>query len=108
MNNLDDGFSFQSLVARPQSTGSVELKSADPLDTPVIKTGYFTKGDDLAVMRAGIRMIRKIAQSSAFDKYRGEETFPGAHVQSNSDLDEYIRNVSRDRHIIGLRMLTHV
>ena len=75
----------------------MELKSSNPLEDPIIKTGYFTNGDDLAVMRTGIRMIRKIAQSSVFDKYRGTEVFPGAHVVSNDDLDTYIRNVSTGR-----------
>jgi choline dehydrogenase-like flavoprotein len=64
------------------------------MDKPSIKTGYFTSGEDLAVMRTGIRMCRKIAQSSVFDKYRGEEIYPGPSVQSNADLDQYIRNVS--------------
>lgn len=47
----------------------------------------------MAVMREGIRRARALAISDSFVKYTGEEIFPGAHVQSDEELDEYIRNV---------------
>jgi choline dehydrogenase-like flavoprotein len=60
---MGDGFSFQSIVSRPHSTGSVELKSTDPFDKPFISTGYFTDigSEDLTTMREGIKLSRKLA-----------------------------------------------
>ena len=38
--NLKDGFSFQSIVARPESCGEITLKSNDIRDKPLIDVGY--------------------------------------------------------------------
>lgn len=37
--SLGDGFSFQSIVSRPRSSGTVELHSSDPFQKPDIRTG---------------------------------------------------------------------
>jgi choline dehydrogenase-like flavoprotein len=62
----------------------------------LIYTGYFTdKGsEDLATMREGLKLSRKLANSESFAKYKGEEIFPGKHVQNDDELDAYIRDVS--------------
>jgi choline dehydrogenase-like flavoprotein len=58
--------------------------------------GYFTDEGkaDLATMREGLKLSRKLANSESFSKYKGEEIFPGKHVQSDAELDAYIRDVS--------------
>ena len=45
-------------------------------------------------MREGIKLSRRLASSESFAKYKGEEVFPGNHIQTDDELDEYIRNVS--------------
>merc|ERR1711934_1279691 len=89
---LGDGFSVQSIASRPHSRGSVTLRSNDPADKPVIKTGYVSDagGKDIATLREGLRLTRKIVAAQPFDQYRGEEVFPGSAVQSDADLDNYI------------------
>ena len=64
-------------------------------DSILFLAGYFTDklGVDMSVMREGIRKARTLAISDSFVKYTGEEIFPGAHVQSDEELDDYIRNV---------------
>eukprot|EP00600_Ochromonadales_sp_CCMP1393_P010029 CAMPEP_0174955208 /NCGR_PEP_ID=MMETSP0004_2-20121128/857_1 /TAXON_ID=420556 /ORGANISM="Ochromonas sp., Strain CCMP1393" /LENGTH=560 /DNA_ID=CAMNT_0016203117 /DNA_START=206 /DNA_END=1888 /DNA_ORIENTATION=- len=93
-NEQLDGFSFQSIVSRPHSTGSVELQNADPTAYPVIKTGYFSDGDgnDIATMREGLKLSRKLAQTDAFKSYVGAEVYPGPSVQSDEQFDDYIRS----------------
>ena len=61
-----------------------------------IFVGYFTDecSEDLATMREGIKLSRRLASSESFAKYKGEEVFPGNHIQTDDELDEYIRNVS--------------
>lgn len=44
-------------------------------------------------MREGLKLSRKLANSESFSKYKGEEIFPGKHVQSDAELDAYIRDV---------------
>ena len=47
----------------------------------------------MATMREGIKLSRKLAHSESFNKYKGEEIFPGKNVQSDEELDAYIRDV---------------
>lgn len=58
-------------------------------------SGYFTDEDsaDIATMREGIKLSRRLASSEAFAKYKGEEVFPGKDIRSDEELDLYIRNV---------------
>lgn len=44
-------------------------------------------------MREGIKLSRKLASSESFAKYKGAEIFPGDAIQTDDELDEYIRNV---------------
>lgn len=44
-------------------------------------------------MREGIKLSRKLASSESFAKYKGEEIFPGESIQTDEELDNYIRNV---------------
>jgi choline dehydrogenase len=61
-----------------------------------IPIGFFSDADeaDIATLREGIKLARRLARSDAFSKFTGEEIFPGAECQTDGDLDEYIRNVS--------------
>eukprot|EP00929_Paragymnodinium_shiwhaense_P049575 TRINITY_DN24_c0_g2_i1.p1 TRINITY_DN24_c0_g2~~TRINITY_DN24_c0_g2_i1.p1 ORF type:complete len:625 (+),score=141.31 TRINITY_DN24_c0_g2_i1:58-1932(+) len=88
--NHPDGFSFQSIAVRPQSRGRVTLASAHPRDKPLVETGYFTDKQDFATVREGIRLGRKLAKQPAFADHLGPEIFPGAHVQTDAELDAYI------------------
>ncbi|KAB1988795.1 GMC oxidoreductase, partial [Haemophilus parainfluenzae] len=40
----------------------------------------------------GVKLIRQLFQTPAFDKFRGDEIAPGAAVQSDADLEAYIRD----------------
>ncbi|RDA92065.1 hypothetical protein CP533_0982 [Ophiocordyceps camponoti-saundersi (nom. inval.)] len=56
---------------RPQSKGSIRLRSADPFETPVIDPRYLTdEGDnDLKVLLAGLRLSLRILRSSAYSEF---------------------------------------
>jgi len=87
----EDGFSFQAIAARAKSRGSVSLRSADPDNTPRIDCAYLSHEDDIATIREGIKLGRKMGMSPAFDKYRGEEVFPGPKVQTDDEIEDYIK-----------------
>mmetsp|Transcript_93539 Transcript_93539/g.147136 ORF Transcript_93539/g.147136 Transcript_93539/m.147136 type:complete len:581 (-) Transcript_93539:234-1976(-) len=89
--NHPDGFSFQSIAVRPQSRGRVTLAGSDPNLKPIVETGFCTNKNDLATMREGLRLGRRIAQQPAFQEYIGKEVFPGVEVQTDAQLDAYIR-----------------
>ena len=88
-----EGHGFQAHVGpmRSKSRGSVALRSPDPRDRPVIRFDYMAHPDDWADFRHCIRLTREIFGQAAFDPYRGREISPGTHVQSNAELDDFIR-----------------
>jgi choline dehydrogenase len=86
-----DGFTFHVCQLRPESRGRVGLKSADPNADPAIFANYLATEEDRRALREGVRMMRKVAAQSALDAYRTEELFPGESVQSDEEIDAWIR-----------------
>ncbi|MEP9397150.1 choline dehydrogenase [Mesorhizobium sp. KR2-14] len=85
---------FQAHVGpmRSKSRGAVTLRSPDPADRPRILFNYMSHPDDWADFRRCIRLTREIFGQQAFSPYRGKEISPGGHVQSDAELDEFIRD----------------
>ncbi|TCD11930.1 choline dehydrogenase [Oricola cellulosilytica] len=88
-----EGHGFQAHVGpmRSPSRGSVTLKSADPREAPAIRFNYMSHEQDWADFRHCIRLTREIFGQQAFDEYRGKEIQPGATVQSDDELNDFIR-----------------
>ncbi|WP_048441515.1 GMC family oxidoreductase [Caenimonas sp. SL110] len=76
---------------RPRSRGTVRLRSADPMDTPLIDPAYFTHADDLKLQIEGIRTLRKIFASPVMRSFVGAEFAPGAGVQSDAAMEAALR-----------------
>ena len=85
------GYQAHAGPMRSNSRGFVRLASADPAEPPRIRFNYMSHADDWADMRACVRLTREIFAQSAFDPYRGEELAPGASVQSDADIDAFVR-----------------
>jgi choline dehydrogenase len=86
------GFTFAPILAQPRSRGEVTLRSADPLDIPVIDPHYLEAAQDMEVLVAGIEIGRQMVNASAFDGLRGRELAPGAQVTSRAGLEDYVRD----------------
>lgn len=84
---------FQAHVGpmRSKSRGSVSLRSPDPADKPVIRFNYMSQPDDWTDFRHAIRLTREIFSQPAFDEFRGPEISPGADIQSDEQIDGFIR-----------------
>ena len=88
-----EGHGFQAHVGpmRSKSRGAVTLKSADPKDAPSIFFNYMSHEDDWADFRTCIRLTREIFGQEAFAPYRGHEIQPGDAVQTDEELNDFIR-----------------
>lgn len=86
------GFTVSVCQLRPASRGSVRIQSDDPNVHPKIHPNYLDADEDEQCMLDGIRLIRKVAETSAIEPYIKNEFLPGADVQSDAELIEYIRN----------------
>jgi choline dehydrogenase len=84
---------FQAHVGpmRSKSRGAVTLRSPDPHSKPKIQFNYMSHPDDWAGFRHCIRLTREIFGQDAFNEYRGREISPGSHIQTDDQLDDYIR-----------------
>ncbi|WP_425339143.1 choline dehydrogenase [Azorhizobium doebereinerae] len=87
----EHGFQAHVGPMRSKSRGWVRLRSRDPKDHPRIFFNYLGHEDDIAEMRACVRLTREIFAQAAFDPYRGREIQPGADVTSDDAIDAFIR-----------------
>jgi choline dehydrogenase len=90
------GFILVTLLLRPQSRGSVTLRSNDPLDAPRIQPNYLTHEDDRAAMVRGMRLVRQVTDTPPLAKLRRAERIPGAAAQSEEDLLAWIRGYAQN------------
>ncbi|WP_394221247.1 choline dehydrogenase [Alteromonas gracilis] len=88
-----DGDGFQVHVGhnKPKSRGSVTIQSADPSVPPKILFNYLQHQDDIEGFRACVRLTREIIAQSAFDEFRGGEIQPGEHIQTDEEIDAFVR-----------------
>ncbi len=86
-----DGFTFHVCQLRPESRGTVGLRSADPFDDPTIFANYLAAEEDRRAMREGVKIAREAAHQAALDPYRGEEFSPGKDVKTDADIDAWIK-----------------
>lgn len=86
------GFQFHVGSMRSPSRGHVQIKSTDPRQDPAILFNYMSTEQDWQEFRDAIRITREIAHQPALDKYRGREISPGIEVQTDEELDEFVRN----------------
>jgi choline dehydrogenase len=90
---LHDYSGFYSAVRllRPESRGTVTLKSADPLQAPVIKPNYLATEKDCSVLLAGVKAARRIMADPAMRRYIVRERDPGADCVTDDALLDHIR-----------------
>ncbi|WP_084419985.1 choline dehydrogenase [Henriciella litoralis] len=86
-----DGFTIHACQLRPESRGTIKLASSNPFDHPLIDPNYLATEEDRRAMRQGVRISRDIARQEAFNHLRGEEYMPGESVQTDAEIDAFIR-----------------
>ena len=88
-----EGHGFQAHVGpmRSKSRGRVSLRSADPADNPKILFNYMSHPEDWEEWRRCIRLTREIFAQDAFKPFVKHEIQPGADVQSDADIDAFVR-----------------
>lgn len=76
---------------RPTSRGSLRLRSGDPFEAPAIRPNYLDTEHDRLLMRRGMRLVRRLAATSAMRAVLESEIRPGAGVDSDEALDAHVR-----------------
>ncbi len=89
-----EGHGFQVHVGpmRSKSRGRVSLQSADPEVSPAIRFNYMSHPEDWEEFRRCIRLTREVFGQPALAAYVKHEIQPGAAVQSDAEIDAFIRD----------------
>jgi choline dehydrogenase-like flavoprotein len=85
-----EGFTLTPTLIHTETTGSLRLRSADPFEKPEITPNYLSDIRDVEQLRRGLRLVRSIG-SDMLSRLGGEEIYPGSSVQTDSEVDDYIR-----------------
>jgi len=89
-----DGFGIRPCLLHPDSRGEVLLRSSDPRDKVKIVTNFFSAPNDLPTLRQGFRIAREVAAQAPLAPFRGAEVSPGPKIQTDAEVDNWIRNVA--------------
>lgn len=85
------GCTFSVCQLRPESRGSVEIKSADPMQPPAMRPNYLSTEADRYCAVESIKYARKLASTAALKPYIAAEYKPGASVRTDAEILEYAR-----------------
>ena len=85
------GFSASVCQLRPESRGSLKIRSADPSVPPEIRINYLATETDRTAFVEGFKILRKILAAPALKAYCVEEVDPGSDVTSDADILEFCR-----------------
>ena len=86
------GITMNVNVLRSESTGSIHIKSADPAEPPAIRFNFLSARADRDGVLAAIRKGRELMATSPLKEMTGEEIAPGASLQSDEEILEWVRN----------------
>jgi choline dehydrogenase len=85
------GFMFSACQCRPDSRGTIMLRSASPDDKPIIRANYLEAAHDQHLMVEGVKYARKLAAQAPLAALIEEELTPGARVTSDDEILAHIR-----------------
>lgn len=71
---------------RPESSGSVMIRSSDPREQPEIKTNYLSEEVDRRAVIDIVRYMRRLIRQPAMQDYVKEETFPDPAIESDEEI----------------------
>jgi choline dehydrogenase len=84
-------FSASVCQVRPESRGSLRIRSADPSAPPEIRINYLATETDRTANVEGLKILRRILAAPALKPFVVEESEPGAKVSSDEDLLAFCR-----------------
>ncbi|ACI93859.1 alcohol dehydrogenase acceptor [Afipia carboxidovorans OM5] len=85
------GCTFSVCQLRPESRGTVEIRSADPMEPPSMKPNYLEAETDRICAVESIKYARRLASTNALRPYLVGEYKPGADVSTDDEILDFAR-----------------
>ena len=85
-----DAYMAHACQLRPESRGTITLRSADPAMPPIMQPNYLSTENDKRTMRDAFKIGRNIMSQPALMQYSHGEVWPGPDVQSDDEIDGFI------------------
>jgi choline dehydrogenase len=77
-------------LSRPESRGTIRLRSLDPEDAPIIDCNFLATPRDRSRMLEGVKLSRSIGRHPSFAPLLAAELAPGDTVRDDADLAPFI------------------
>lgn len=88
----EPGMTIGVTQLRPDSVGSIHVKSPDPYMMPAIKPNFLSVRSDAETLIEGMKMARRVIAQPAMDPYRAYEMSPGEEVQTDAQWLDFARS----------------
>ena len=96
------GLTCGAAQPRPESTGHVRARSADPAEAPAIQPNFLAAEADRRITLAGLRLAREILHRPELAGYFDCETLPGPDVVTDDELLDFARRRGNTGyHLVG-------
>ncbi|MEQ1755591.1 MAG: GMC family oxidoreductase N-terminal domain-containing protein [Micropepsaceae bacterium] len=102
------GLTIAPCQLRPESRGTIRIRSSDPTVHPAIDPNYLSDPLDQEIAVAGLRWGRKIVSQRALATYVESEIAPGIQAQTDADLLAHARTTGTTiYHPVGTCAMGH-
>jgi len=88
-----DGMTCGVWQQRPESRGYVRLASSEPREHPLIQPNYLADPIDQAALISGVRLARRMLETSPLQPYFAAHVSPGAEVQTDDEILDFSRRM---------------
>jgi choline dehydrogenase len=92
------GFAISPVGLYPKSRGRVTVSGPDPHVAPRIDPALLSVEADIEPLIRAIKLSRRILAMPNFARYRATEVAPGARVQSDAEIADFIRSTAYTVH----------
>lgn len=92
------GYAISPVALYPKSRGTVRLAGPDPTAAPLVDPQLLSVPGDIDPLLRAIRIARQAFASPAFARYHGTEVAPGPALQTDAELDDFVRGAGYTVH----------
>lgn len=98
----DPGITMPFYQLRPESTGSIHIKSDRAEEQPAITFNFLSSELDRRTMVDGLKFTRRLINANALDAFRGVEMAPGPDAVTDDEILDWARhNAETTFHPVG-------